>query len=74
MRNQPNKNQKINLVCPNGASYVIGQWAIWMTGNIVVPLSGQHSEPALEYFIKDSDSALIISAPDLLQKVSKDLI
>lgn len=69
LKNQPNKNQKINLICPNGANYVIGQWGIWMSGNVVVPLSGQHSETALEYYITDSDSSLIISSPALLHKV-----
>lgn len=74
LRGQENKNRKINLICPNGVSYVIGQWAIWMSGNIVVPLSGQHSDEALEYFIKDSDSALVITAPAVLDKVKKMLI
>ena len=69
LRNQPNKRQKINLICPNGVSYVIGQWATWMSGNIVVPLSGQHSDNALEYFIKDSDSSLVITSPELMNKV-----
>jgi len=69
LKNQPNRNQKINLICPNGVSYVVGQWAIWMSGNIVVPLSGQHSDNALEYFIKDSESSLVISSPELMSKV-----
>jgi len=71
LKNQPNKHQKINLICPNGVSYVVGQWAIWMSGNIVVPLSGQHSDNALEYFIKDSDSSLVISSPELMNKVEE---
>ena len=70
LKNQPNRNQKINLICPNGVSYVVGQWAIWMSGNIVVPLSGQHTDNALEYFIKDSESSLVISSPELMNKVS----
>ena len=69
LKNQPNKHQKINLICPNGVSYVVGQWAIWMSGNIVVPLSGQHTDNALEYFIKDSESSLVISSPELMNKV-----
>ena len=69
LKNQPNRNQKINLICPNGVSYVVGQWAIWMSGNIVVPLSGQHTDNALEYFIKDSESSLVISSPELMNKV-----
>lgn len=69
LKNQPNKHQKINLVCPNDTSYIIGQWAIWMSGNIVVPISGQHTDNALEYFINDSESSLVISSPELMHKV-----
>jgi len=69
LRGRDNRNQKINLICPNGVSYIIGQWAIWMSGNVVVPLSGKHTDAALEYYIKDSDSALVISAPALIDKV-----
>ena len=69
LRNQESTNQRINLICPNGVSYVIGQWAIWMSGNCCVPLSGQHSTNALEYYIKDSDSVLVITAPSTVDKV-----
>ena len=71
LRNQANQNQAISLICPNGVSYVIGQWAIWMSGNIVVPLSGEHTPETLEYFIKDSKSVLVITANGMLDRVSK---
>ena len=77
----PSQNQVISLICPNGASYVIGQWAVWMSGNIMVPLSGQHSPKALEYFIRDSQSSIVISAncfmdqvEDVAVKLDKPLI
>ena len=73
LKNQPNKHQKINLVCPNDISYIVGQWAIWMSGNIVVPISGQHTDNALEYFINDSESSLVISSPELMHKVRQKL-
>ena len=71
LRNQANQNQAISLICPNGVSYVIAQWAIWMSGNIVVPLSGEHTPETLEYFIKDSKSVLVITANGMLDRVSK---
>jgi len=40
-----------------------------MSGNIVVPISGQHTDNALEYFINDSESSLVISSPELMHKV-----
>ena len=73
LKNQPNKHQKINLVCPNDISYIVGQWAIWMSGNIVVPISGQHTDNALEYFMNDSESSLVISSPELMHKVKTKL-
>lgn len=69
LRNQPNQNQAISLICPNGASYVIGQWAIWMSGNMMVPISPQITPDGLEYFIKDSKSVCVISANCILDKV-----
>jgi len=71
LRDRPNRNQHISLICPNGVNYVIGQWAIWMSGNIVVPLSGQHTLETLENFIGDTDSAMVITAPSLMDKVEK---
>jgi len=65
----PSQNQVISLICPNGASYVIGQWAVWMSGNIMVPLSGQHTPKALEYFIRDSQSSIVISANCFMDQV-----
>ena len=34
-------DQKICVLCPNGLSFVVAQWATWMTGNIFVPLSSK---------------------------------
>ncbi len=69
LKNKDQKGNKIALICPNGASYVIGQWAIWMSGNTVVPITSQLSENALEFFIKDSGSSLIVTAPSQVDKV-----
>ena len=37
-------DQKICVMCPNGLSLVVAQWATWMTGNIFVPLSSKISK------------------------------
>ena len=37
----------------------------------MVPLSGQHTNESLENFIGDTDSALVITAPALIDKVEK---
>lgn len=69
-------DQKICVMCPNGLSLVVAQWATWMTGNIFVPLSKNHSISALEYFVKDCKASLIIGttpSSDLLNELSKKM-
>ncbi|XP_026750548.2 malonate--CoA ligase ACSF3, mitochondrial [Galleria mellonella] len=46
----------ICYMCSNDASHVIVQWAIWMTGNIAVPLTPLHPPEMLKYFLTDSDA------------------
>jgi malonyl-CoA/methylmalonyl-CoA synthetase len=64
-------DQKICLVCPNGVSFVVAQWATWMSGNIVVPLSSSHSTDALEYFAKDCKASLVIGTRDTEEKLNE---
>merc|ERR1712038_479599 len=69
-------DQKICVLCPNGLSFVVAQWATWMTGNIFVPLSKNHSVSALEYFVKDCKASLIIgttASSDMLNLLSKKM-
>jgi len=64
-------DQKICVLCPNGLSFVVAQWATWMTGNIFVPLSKNHSVSALEYFVKDSKASLIIGTEASSEKLNE---
>merc|ERR1719150_450061 len=69
-------DQKICVLCPNGLSFVVAQWATWMTGNIFVPLSKNHSLTALEYFVKDCKASLIIGtdqSSDMLNLLTKKM-
>ncbi|XP_069072999.1 malonate--CoA ligase ACSF3, mitochondrial [Pleurodeles waltl] len=54
------KEARISFLCPNDASYVVAQWASWMSGAIAVPLYKKHPAPELEYVIRDSESTLVI--------------
>ncbi|XP_077503153.1 malonate--CoA ligase ACSF3, mitochondrial-like [Amblyomma americanum] len=68
--------QRISFLCPNTVSYVITQWACWMSGNVAVPLYWNHPRSVLEYYIKDSQSALLVSTKayaDRLQPIAKEL-
>ncbi|NXU79936.1 ACSF3 synthetase, partial [Oreotrochilus melanogaster] len=64
------KEERISFLCPNDASYVVAQWASWMSGAIAVPLYKKHPVPELEYVMRDSQSALLIAAEEYLEKIS----
>ncbi|CAI6363957.1 unnamed protein product [Macrosiphum euphorbiae] len=53
--------ERVAILCPNDASYVVAQWASWMSGQIIVPLSPLHPAAMLEYFISDSDAKVILT-------------
>ncbi|XP_010173184.1 acyl-CoA synthetase family member 3, mitochondrial, partial [Antrostomus carolinensis] len=64
------KEERISFLCPNDASYVVAQWASWMSGGIAVPLYKKHPVQELEYVIQDSQSALVIAAEEYVGKIS----
>ncbi|XP_074057146.1 malonate--CoA ligase ACSF3, mitochondrial [Macrotis lagotis] len=64
IHNCPNgdiKGERISFICSNDVSYVIAQWASWMSGGIAVPLYKKHPASELEYVIQDSQSSLVIA-------------
>ncbi|XP_066493755.1 malonate--CoA ligase ACSF3, mitochondrial isoform X2 [Tiliqua scincoides] len=63
------KGERISFLCPNDASYVIAQWASWMSGGIAVPLYRKHPASELEYFIKDSQSALLVVEDEYRERI-----
>nr|XP_034974849.1 malonate--CoA ligase ACSF3, mitochondrial isoform X2 [Zootoca vivipara] len=64
------KGERISFLCPNDASYVTAQWASWMSGGTAVPLYRKHPVSELEYFIKDSQSALLVVEEEYVEKVT----
>uniref|UniRef100_A0A8C2TVZ3 Acyl-CoA synthetase family member 3 n=1 Tax=Coturnix japonica TaxID=93934 RepID=A0A8C2TVZ3_COTJA len=64
------KEERISFLCPNDASYVVAQWASWMSGGIAVPLYRKHPVQQLEYVIEDSQSALVITTEEYVGKIS----
>ncbi|XP_050434360.1 malonate--CoA ligase ACSF3, mitochondrial isoform X2 [Adelges cooleyi] len=56
--------ERVAILCPNNASYVVAQWASWMSGQIVVPLSPSHPASMLEYFLNDSDAQVIVTTSE----------
>ncbi|CAM4544369.1 malonate--CoA ligase ACSF3, mitochondrial isoform X1 [Lepidochelys kempii] len=64
------KEERISFLCPNDASYVIAQWASWMSGGIAVPLYRKHPVQELEYFIQDSQSSLVIATEEYVRDIT----
>ncbi|KAM8945952.1 LOW QUALITY PROTEIN: malonate--CoA ligase ACSF3, mitochondrial [Pelodytes ibericus] len=53
--------ERVSFLCPNDSSYVVCQWAAWMSGAIAVPLCRTHPSPELEYILQDSQTALVVA-------------
>ncbi|XP_032872428.1 malonate--CoA ligase ACSF3, mitochondrial-like [Amblyraja radiata] len=64
------KEQRISILCPNDVSFVIAQWASWMSGGVAVPLYRKHPVPELEYVVQDSQSTLIIVEEDYTELIT----
>ncbi|NWX93270.1 ACSF3 synthetase, partial [Nothoprocta pentlandii] len=64
------KEERISFLCPNDSSYVVAQWASWMSGGIAVPLYRKHPAQELEYVIQDSQSALVVVAEEYVEKMA----
>ncbi|KAM4744003.1 LOW QUALITY PROTEIN: malonate--CoA ligase ACSF3, mitochondrial [Anableps anableps] len=54
--------RRISFLCANDASYVVAQWAAWMSGGTAVPLYRKHPLSELEYIISDSQTSLLVAA------------
>lgn len=66
----------IAYMCSNDASHVIVQWAIWMSGNIAVPLTPLHPPEMLKYFLTDSMANLIVCTQEyekVLRPITLDI-
>lgn len=53
--------KRISFLCANDSSYVVAQWATWMSGGTAVPLYRKHPPSELEYIISDSQSSLLMA-------------
>ncbi|NXI53339.1 ACSF3 synthetase, partial [Chloroceryle aenea] len=64
------KEERISFLCPNDASYVVAQWASWMSGAVAVPLCRKHPVRELEYVVEDSQSSLLLVAEEYVGKIA----
>jgi malonyl-CoA/methylmalonyl-CoA synthetase len=56
----------VAFLVPPGFHYVAVQWGIWRAGGIAVPLSLFHPRPELEYVLEDTDPAVVVAHPDVV--------
>lgn len=64
------REERISFMCSNDVSYVVAQWASWMSGGIAVPLYRKHPLADLEYFIQDSRSSLVLAGQEYVELLS----
>ncbi|XP_022080441.1 acyl-CoA synthetase family member 3, mitochondrial-like isoform X2 [Acanthaster planci] len=62
--------ERVALLCPNNVSFVISQFAAWMSGCTVVPLCKVHPLSELDYVISDSQSSVIIATREFSDKAN----
>ncbi|XP_049558796.1 malonate--CoA ligase ACSF3, mitochondrial isoform X6 [Orcinus orca] len=64
------REERVSLLCSNDISFVVAQWATWMSGGIAVPLCRKHPQAQLEYFIQDSRSSVVLAGPEHVELLS----
>ena len=50
----------VAFLCPSDSTYAHVQWGVWRAGGVAVPLSPKHPKDELDYFLGDSDAALVV--------------
>uniref|UniRef100_A0A131XXY1 Putative acyl-coa synthetase n=1 Tax=Ixodes ricinus TaxID=34613 RepID=A0A131XXY1_IXORI len=72
----PREQTRISFLCPSDVRYVAAQWACWLGGNVAVPLYHQHPDSMLEYYIKDSQTTVLLTTKeyrDRIEQLGKNL-
>ncbi|XP_036780163.2 malonate--CoA ligase ACSF3, mitochondrial isoform X1 [Manis pentadactyla] len=64
------RGERVSFMCSNDVSYVVAQWASWMSGGIAVPLYGKLPQAQLEYFIRDSQSSVVLAGQEYVEILS----
>jgi len=71
-----NKGDRVALYLQNIPQFIIGQFGIWKSGGIVVPLNPMYREKELTYYFRDASVKILVSMESLygemIQKVVKE--
>lgn len=61
---------KVGIICPNGAGFVIAQWATWLTRSAAVPLNVEDSEKDLETCLHKADCDVVVATEATADKIN----
>ncbi len=75
-RRSQTSNRRVAILCPNGASFLVAQFATWMSGGAAVPLlaRGRMTEEQLEHCVQDAECDVVVAAEPQVDRVSKEPI
>ena len=62
-------SRRICLLCPPDLTHVIATWSCWMSGHVAVPLCPSSQQDRLEHVIMESQSDLVITTVDQVNKI-----
>nr|CAD7458240.1 unnamed protein product [Timema tahoe] len=65
------RQERVAFLCPNDASYLITQWACWMSGQIAVPMCPSHPVPLMEHYVGNSEANLVVATQEYADQVSQ---
>nr|CAD7574802.1 unnamed protein product [Timema californicum] len=65
------RQERVAFLCPNDASYLITQWACWMSGQIAVPMCSSHPVPIMEHYVGNSEAKLVVTTQEYADQVSQ---
>ncbi len=67
----PPSSRRVAVMCPNGVSHLVAQWACWMSGSAAVPLltMGRQTEEQLEHCINDAGCDVVVATEAQVDRV-----
>ncbi|CAF4709685.1 unnamed protein product [Rotaria sp. Silwood2] len=64
---QKSAHKRIAFLCNPDASFVVAQWACWLSRAICIPLCKDHPQSLLDYYIDDAKCSHLIVSPEYEQ-------
>ncbi len=63
------QEERVALLIPGSAEYVIVQWGVWRAGGIAVPLSVAAAEAELEHVLTDAEVCVALAPQSLTDRI-----